>query len=360
MFLEYVAAVTFYPIVNYINVQISIILVSDTISERGRPQIRPASIGVSPPPKLISLEQARTSRNLSSVVSGLQSRKSKDVNEDVPLAQQECSPELISPDQAAFKGGSPLCPTPGNPLKPGKNYIDVGEGPDSLPEYHTVIDLPSRKKQNTTRNRKWKSLFGKRPETTKSSSGTSSLRQLPMRRRSFEDAIKKDQGTVCSKSVDEPLREAQPESGKRKGLSHNKYHPQATGTTSGRSKFYVDPDFPPEGIRGTFVKARFGSPDALLNNSSESRDGENTERTVPTRPITSPSDCRQLRSNSPGCLNRDESAFFVAGRVNHQMNTKTIEVVRSSTLKSLKGGGAPSARGENGTTKESKVSVSTQ
>ncbi|CAB3985921.1 rho GTPase-activating 32-like [Paramuricea clavata] len=350
--------------------------ISDTIPDFDRSKIRPASIGVSPPPKLISLEEARTSRNLSSVASRLQTNSVKETDKDVPLAEQESSPDLSSPEQAAFRGGSPLSPIAGSPLKPDKNYIDVGEGPGALPEYHTVIELPSRKKQNITRtNRKWKSLFGKRPETTKTSSTRSSLKRPPMRQRSFEDAIKKDPAKVRSKSVDELSREDL-ENGKGKSLSisypisRNKYNPQEPGikTVAGKSKFYVEPDLPPEGMRGTFMKSRVGSPDARVTNKGDSREEEDkkvSKRTQPPpRPAISPPAYRQsvnrtTRSGSPGRVNGDESTFFVAGRVDQRTNAKTIEVVRAPSINSLKPG-VPVANEENGTVDESSVFVPSQ
>ena len=346
----------------FLTVLIYFILVSDTIADLDRSRIRPASIGVSPPPKLISLEEARTSRNLSSVAGRLQTNSVKETDKDVPLAEQESSSDLSSPEFAPFRGGSPLSPTATSALKPGKNYIDVGEGPDALPEYHTVIELPSRKKQNITRtNRKWKSLFGKRPETAKTSRNLS-LRRPPMRQRSFEDAVKKDQGKVRSKSVDELSREDM-EHGKGKSLSisypisRNKYNPQESVNVTGKSKFYVEPDLPPEGIRGTFMKSRVGSPDARVANTSESRDGEDkTKRTQPPpRPVTSPPAYRQsvmrTKSGSPGQVNGKEFTFFVAGRVDKQTNAKSIEVVRAPSLNSLKTA-VPVANEENGRTDE--------
>ena len=337
-----------------------------------RSKIRPASIGVSPPPKLISLEEARTSRNLTNVVSRLQTNSVKESAKDVPLAEQESSPELSTPEQATSRGGSPLSPIAGSPLKPGKNYIDVGEGPSALPEYHTVIELPSRKKQNITRaNRKWKSLFSKRPETGKTSSNTSSSfkRPTPMRQRSFEDAIKKDSGKVRSKSVDE-LSAEELQYGKGKSLSisypisRNKYNPQESETkvVAGKSKFYVEQDLPPEGVRGTFVKSRVRSPDAHVAKTGDSRGGEDnkvSKRTQPPpRPATSPpayrdSVSRTTKSGSPGRVNGEESTFFVAGRVDHQTNAKTIEVVRAPNINSLKTG-VPVANEENGTADESR------
>lgn len=328
-----------------------------------RSKIRPASIGVSPPPKLISLEEARTSRNLTNVVSRLQTNSVKESAKDAPLAEQESSPELSTPEQAASREGSPLSPVSGSPLKPGKNYIDVGEGPSALPEYHTVIDLPPRKKQNITRaSRKWKSLFSKRPETAKTSSSTSSLkRPTPMRQRSFEDAIKKDSGKVRSKSVDE-LSAEQLQYGKGKSLSisypisRNRYNPQESETkvVAGKSKFYVEQDLPPEGVRGTFMKSRVRSPDARVAKIGDSRDGGDnkvSKRTQPPpRPATSPPAYRDSvsRTTKSGRVNGDESTFFVAGRVDQQTNAKTIEVVRAPSINSLKTG-VPVANEENGT-----------
>ena len=333
-----------------------------------RSKIRPASVGVSPAPKLISLEEARTSRNLSNVASILKTDSVKESVKDVPLAEQESSPDLSSPEQTVFRGGSPLSPVAGNPLKPGKNYIDVGEGPNAVPEFHTVIDLPSRKKQNFSRSsRKWKSLFGRRPETattttTKPATSSSSFKRPPVRQRSFEDAIKKDNGKVRSKSVDELSREDM-ENSKGRGLtisypiSRNRYNPQEPGakTTAGKSKFYVEPDLPPQGVPGTFMKSRVGSPDARVANRAASRDEENTKilkRTQPPpRPATSPpsyrdSVSRTARGGSPGKVNGSESAFFVAGRVDNQTNAKTIEVVRAPSVNSLKTS-APVANDEN-------------
>jgi hypothetical protein len=244
-------------------------------------------------------------------------------------------------------------------LKPGKNYIDVGEGPNAVPEYHTVIELPSRKKQNISRgSRKWKSLFGKRPEATKTFSSTSSLKRTPpMRQRSFEDAIKKAPEKVRSKSADELSREDM-ENGKGKSLSisypisRNKYNPQESGTVTGKSKFYVEPDLPPEGMRGTFMKSRIGSPE-------ESRGrGENVPKRTqpPPRPATSPpgyreSINRKTSTGSPGRVNGEESTFFVAGRVNQRTNAKTIEVVRAPSITSLKIG-EPVANEKNSRTDE--------
>lgn len=345
-----------------------------------RSKIRPASIGVSPPPKLISLEEARTSRNLTNVVSRLQTTNSvKESAKDAPLAEQESSSELSTPEQASPRVGSPLSPIAGSPLKPGKNYIDVGEGPSALPEYHTVIELPSRKKQNITRpNRKWKSLFGKRPEIAKTtSSSTSSFkRPTPMRQRSFEDAIKKDPGKVRSKSVDE-LSSEELRNGKGKSLSisypisRNRYNPQESEikVVAGKSKFYVEQDLPPEGVRGTFMKSRLRSPDARVANTGDFRDGGENSRVSkrtqpPPRPATSPpayrdSVSRTTKSGSPGRVNGEESTFFVAGRVDQQTNAKTIEIVRAPNLNSLKTG-VPVANADNETKDEGKISVPNQ
>lgn len=340
---------------------------SESVSHYDRNRVRPSSVGVSPAPKLISLKEARSSRNSSNAA---QTDSVRGNNKDVPLAEQESSSDLSSPEQEGFRGGSPLSPVPGNPLKPGKNYIDVGEGPGALPQYHTVIELPAHKKQNITRgNKRWKSLFGKRPESTRTSSRSSSFRRPPLRQRSFEDAIKKDEGNVRSKSVDELPGE---ENKKGKGLSisyplsRNRYNPQECGvktTTTGKSKFYVEPDLPPEGVRGTFAKAQVGSSDARRVNAGRSNEGgskNNFKRAdqYPCRPPTSPPGYpRQVRqksrSDSPGRVNGDESTFFVTGRVNQQTNAMSIEVVRAPRVNSLKSG-LSVANEENGTVNQTK------
>ena len=175
-----------------------------------------------------------------------------------------------------------------------------------------------------------------------------------MRQRSFEDAIKKDQGKVRSKSVDELLGEDM-ENGKGKILSlsypisRNKYNPQESVNVTGKSKFYVEPDLPPEGMRGTFMKSRVGSPNELRG-VGDKNDSKRTQ--APPRPATSPpsyreSVSRKMRSDSPGHVNGEESTFFVAGRVNQRTNAKSIEVVRAPSISSLKTG-APVANEENG------------
>ncbi|XP_028406295.1 rho GTPase-activating protein 32-like [Dendronephthya gigantea] len=342
--------------------------ISESISLYDRSKIRPSSVGVAPAPKLISLEEARSSRNPSKMA---QTESVGVNNKDVPLAEQEeSSPDLSSPEQEGSRGGSPLSPVPGNPLKPGKTYIDVGEGPSALPEYHTVIELPRGKKTNITRgSKKWKSLFGKRPESTRTSSHNSSFRRPPLRQRSFEDAIKKDEGKVRSKSVDE-LSSEENKKGKSLSISYplsrNRYNPQESGgkiTATGKSKFYVEPDLPPEGMRGTFAKAQVGSPDARRINTAGSNEGvsENSSKRAdqrPPRPATSPPGYqRQVRqksrSDSPGRVNGDESTFFVTGRVNQQTNALSIGVVRAPGVNSLKSG-MPVANEENGSANETK------
>ena len=302
------------------------------------------------------MEEARTSRTLSSVVHSLQSKPSEARDEAVPPAEPEPSPDLGSPEHVPFRGGSPPFIT--GALKPGKNYIDVGEGPAAVPEFHAVIELPGRKRQtNITRaNRKWKSLFGKRPDNLKASPG-SSFKRPPARQRSYENPANDnvEKVGIRSQSVDE-LSRTRPfeEIEKGKGLlssnivSRPKFIQQITGSGSGtsKSKFYLDTDLPLEGIRGTFVKSDVElSFDPRKGGSEASKQGI-VRSQPPSRPSMSPlphgqqsADSSSSRPrNSPLKSKGTESTFFVAGRVNQQTNTKTVEVFRAPSIQSLKTG----------------------
>lgn len=319
-----------------------------------------------------------TSKNLSNVAHNLQSKPSRS-NNKVPLAEPESSPDLSSPENAPCRGGSPASLT--GTLKLGKNYIDVGEGPSSLPEYHTVIDLPGRKKLTSMNrsNRKWKSLFGKRSDSLKSGS----FKRPPARQHSFESPSTADSCEkvhLRSRSVDE-LSEAKPvseeEAEREKHLhisnpvSRNKFSRQITGSKSSRSKFYVDTELPAEGTRGTFIKSDDKLGNVTARTSIRSDGGKNVSVSTsqgerhsqpPPRPVTLPtgyehSASRQSSSktkNSPRRPNGDESTFFVAGRVNPQTNSKTVEIIRAPNIQSLKTG-RPVSNEESAITTEGRV-----
>ncbi|XP_046852157.1 rho GTPase-activating protein 32-like isoform X2 [Xenia sp. Carnegie-2017] len=285
---------------------------SDSSDSFDRSKIRPASVGVSPPPKLISLEEARTSRKSFNVaVRHRHGSNSRDkYGTKVPLAKVDSSPDLSLPEMTSSEAVNPLSQAPGNPIKPGKTYIDVGEGPDALPEFHTVIELP-RKKQNFSRNSKrWKSFFVRRPDssakgTTQTSATPSSVsKKPPMRQRSYEDAIKKIPENGLSKSVDELLH-------------RNQYNPQQTiaNATSSKSKFYIEHDLPHDGTAGTYVQSRMTSPDSCVVDTT-SQKHLSTRTQPPPRPMSPPQDYlqRKKKSTSPVQINGDDSAFFLAGQ----------------------------------------------
>lgn len=90
---------------------------------------RPKSLAISTPTKLLSLEEARN-RALA---------------------------------QAAANLGN-IAATNGSASQEPQRYIEVGGGPENLPQkYHTVIDIPNRKPGGSMKQRKspigWKSIF---------------------------------------------------------------------------------------------------------------------------------------------------------------------------------------------------------
>eukprot|EP00094_Tigriopus_californicus_P011294 TCALIF_10901-PA protein Name:"Similar to CdGAPr GTPase-activating protein CdGAPr (Drosophila melanogaster)" AED:0.47 eAED:0.47 QI:0/0/0/0.37/0.85/0.75/8/0/1611 len=108
---------------------------SITSSPTPKKQLRPKSLAISTPTKLLSLDEARN-RALSSAGNGAATTAC-----GIPLVQQE-----------------------------SQRYIEVGGGPEKLPpKYHTVIDLPSRKgssggslKHHRRSPIAWKNIFSGR------------------------------------------------------------------------------------------------------------------------------------------------------------------------------------------------------
>eukprot|EP00095_Tigriopus_kingsejongensis_P002221 maker-scaffold817_size93049-snap-gene-0.9 protein:Tk02221 transcript:maker-scaffold817_size93049-snap-gene-0.9-mRNA-1 annotation:"cdc42 gtpase-activating" len=103
---------------------------SITSSPTPKKQLRPKSLAISTPTKLLSLEEARN-RALSSAGNSVATAAGL-----IPIVHQDC-----------------------------QRYIEVGGGPEKLPQkYHTVIDLPGRKAGGSIKYHRrspiaWKNIF---------------------------------------------------------------------------------------------------------------------------------------------------------------------------------------------------------
>ncbi|KAL0858912.1 hypothetical protein ABMA27_011340, partial [Loxostege sticticalis] len=103
--------------------------------ESGR---RPKSLPLNPPTKLLSLEEARRRGNPSAVLQ---------------------SPQL-PPPSGAIAAAAHTQLRPSSHLRP--KYIEVGSGPNNLPQYHTVLDLPLPGKRGIKRSPSgWRGLFSR-------------------------------------------------------------------------------------------------------------------------------------------------------------------------------------------------------
>ncbi|XP_028174719.1 GTPase-activating protein CdGAPr-like [Ostrinia furnacalis] len=103
--------------------------------ESGR---RPKSLPLNPPTKLLSLEEARRRGN--------------------PAASLQ-SPQL-PPASGAIAAAAHTQLRPSSHLRP--KYIEVGSGPNNLPQYHTVLDLPIPGKRGVKRSPSgWRGLFSR-------------------------------------------------------------------------------------------------------------------------------------------------------------------------------------------------------
>ncbi|KAI5640065.1 rhoGAP domain-containing protein [Phthorimaea operculella] len=125
---------------------------------------RPKSLPLHPPTKLLSLEEARRRGGCKSTTS------------------EVVSPRLPPPSgaiaAAAAASGTQLRPQ--GDLKP--KYIEVGSGPNNLPQYHTVLELPGGGTRNGGRGAAgtgvwvWRGLFSRnkprRPHTVRISQPT--------------------------------------------------------------------------------------------------------------------------------------------------------------------------------------------
>ncbi|XP_050557742.1 GTPase-activating protein CdGAPr isoform X2 [Spodoptera frugiperda] len=99
---------------------------------------RPKSLPINPPTKLLSLEEARR-RGQAGGAPG-----------------SPGSPRL--PPSGAIAAAAATQLRPSGHLRP--NYIEVGSGPNNLPQYHTVLDLPAPGKRGLKRSPSgWRGLF---------------------------------------------------------------------------------------------------------------------------------------------------------------------------------------------------------
>ncbi|XP_032525830.2 GTPase-activating protein CdGAPr isoform X2 [Danaus plexippus] len=97
--------------------------------EAGR---RPKSLPLNPPTKLLSLEEAR--------------RRGRPARTSPPADHVR----LSTPDTMALRPASHLTP----------KYIEVGSGPNNLPQYHTVLELPGPGNKRLKRSPSgWRGLF---------------------------------------------------------------------------------------------------------------------------------------------------------------------------------------------------------
>ncbi|XP_049883641.1 GTPase-activating protein CdGAPr isoform X2 [Pectinophora gossypiella] len=109
------------------------------VETRGRDSCRrPKSLPLHPPTKLLSLEEAR--------------RRGK---------PESCVSPRLPPPSGAIAAAAGTQLRPQGDLKP--KYIEVGSGPNNLPQYHTVLDLPG---PGTKRGLKrsplgWRGLFSR-------------------------------------------------------------------------------------------------------------------------------------------------------------------------------------------------------
>ncbi|XP_073965247.1 GTPase-activating protein CdGAPr [Choristoneura fumiferana] len=100
---------------------------------------RPKSLPLNPPTKLLSLEEARRRERCTSTVQ---------------------SPRLPAPSGAIAAAAAETQLRPSGHLRP--KYIEVGSGPDNLPQYHTVLDLPLPAKRGLKRSPSgWRGLFSR-------------------------------------------------------------------------------------------------------------------------------------------------------------------------------------------------------
>ncbi|XP_022823995.1 GTPase-activating protein CdGAPr [Spodoptera litura] len=102
---------------------------------------RPKSLPINPPTKLLSLEEAR--------------RRGQAGGAGSPRSPR--SPRLPASGAIAAAAGQLR---PSAHLRP--NYIEVGSGPNNLPQYHTVLELPAPGKRGLKRSPAgWRGLFAR-------------------------------------------------------------------------------------------------------------------------------------------------------------------------------------------------------
>ncbi|XP_075988942.1 GTPase-activating protein CdGAPr [Anticarsia gemmatalis] len=100
---------------------------------------RPKSLPINPPTKLLSLEEAR--------------RRGTSGAGPAP-----CSSARLPPPSGAIAAAAEQQLRPSSHLRP--KYIEVGSGPNNLPQYHTVLDLPVPGKRGLKRSPSgWRGLF---------------------------------------------------------------------------------------------------------------------------------------------------------------------------------------------------------
>ncbi len=114
---------------------------TSSASEDNLKKLRPKSLAISTPTKLLSLEEAR-------------------------------SRALAAADQAAAANG-------------GQKYIDVGGGPNSLPQkYHTVIDLPGRRSMKQRKSPLgWKAIFKSKAKNSRNSKNLDLIDQVKTKKK---------------------------------------------------------------------------------------------------------------------------------------------------------------------------------
>lgn len=153
---------------------------------------RPKSLAISTPTKLLSLEEARTRALLSAAG------------------------------------------------KTDQEYIEVGGGPSSLPaKYHTVIDLPSRKRAGSKRSPLgWKSFFSKAGRSSSGGSGsTHSSRKAQQQQQQLKTQRKTSTPSVINFGIEKAVTESDvaPAPGRRRLRPVKSAESLASGNNSSRN-----------------------------------------------------------------------------------------------------------------------------
>lgn len=173
---------------------------------------RPKSLAISTPTKLLSLEEARTRALLSAAG------------------------------------------------KMDQEYIEVGGGPSSLPaKYHTVIDLPSRKRSGSKRSPLgWKSFFSKAGRSS-SGSSTHSSRKSQQQQQQLKQPRKTSTPSAINFCTEKAVTEADVAPGRRRLRPVKSAESLASGNNSSRNSMALSSDAGGPNCLSPGVSSRPGS-----------------------------------------------------------------------------------------------------